>query len=235
VNLDDLIASIEADASVGPLDRVTAAATIKDQIESIGDELLDHFVKAARDDGCSWNQIGEALGVTRQAAQQRHSGLLGRMIEGLTSGRFQRFTGRARTAVIEAQSAARERHHGHVGTEHVLIGLAGDDSSIACRALADLGVPAATIAGLVDERTERGDRPVRGHIPFTAESKQALETAVQEALRLGHNYIGTEHLLLALRRTEGGLAADILADRGVTYDDLMATIVRLLLATARSA
>jgi hypothetical protein len=73
-----------------------AAATLKDQVEQLGDELLDHFVKDARDAGCSWTQIGEALGVTRQAAQQRHGGLFGRLVEGLKAGKFQRFTKRDR-------------------------------------------------------------------------------------------------------------------------------------------
>jgi len=156
------------------------------------------------------------------------------VIEGLTAGRFQRFTGRARTAVIEAQTAARERNHSRIGTEHVLIGLAGDETSIACRALDHLGLPPDAIAGLVDERTERGERPMRGHIPFTPAAKQVLELTLQEAIELGHHYLGTEHIVLALRRAEDGTAADILADRGVTYDHLRTTVVRLL-ATARSA
>src|ERR671918_770998 len=95
MNLDELIAAVETSGAEDPLDRLAAAAAIKDQVEALGDELLDHFVKAARDQGCSWTQIGEALGVTRQAAQQRH----GRPVEGLTDGKFPRFTKRARAAL----------------------------------------------------------------------------------------------------------------------------------------
>ena len=110
LELHQLIAAVEADATAGPLDRVGAATALKDRMDHLGDELLDHFVKEARDEGCSWNQIGEVLGVTRQAAQQRHGGILGRLVDGLRSGfGFQRFTPRARAAVIAAQTAARQR------------------------------------------------------------------------------------------------------------------------------
>ena len=89
MDLDELIAAVEETGSDGPLDRVSAAAALKDQIEALGDELLDHFVKEARDQGCSWTQVGEALGVTRQAAQQRHGGLIGRMVRGTDRGPVQ--------------------------------------------------------------------------------------------------------------------------------------------------
>jgi Clp amino terminal domain, pathogenicity island component len=228
VDLNQLITAVEDDTSSDPLERVAAAAALKDQIEHIGDELLDHFVKDARDQGCSWTQIGEALGVTRQAAQQRHSGLLGRLLDGLKSGRFKRFTERARTAVIEAQSAARERNHDAIGTEHVLLGLARDEASVATLALARCGLDPPTIERLVDERVERGERPVRGHIRFTSPAKKAMELALREALALGHNYIGTEHIVLALRRTDEGLAAQILAEQGVSRDDLRAAVLDIL-------
>jgi hypothetical protein len=81
MNLEELVAAVEE--TDGALHRVSAAAVVKDQIEALGDELLDHFVKEAREQGCSWTQIGEALGVTRQAAQQRHGGLLVGLVEGL--------------------------------------------------------------------------------------------------------------------------------------------------------
>jgi hypothetical protein len=142
LDLEQLIDVIESDDTTDPLDRVAAAATLKDQMEALGDELLDHFVKAARDQGCSWNQIGEALGVTRQAAQQRHGvGLLGRLVEGLQAGRFQRFTPRARAAVIAAQTVARERGHGVVGTEHVLLALLIERDSRTASVLTLLGCP----------------------------------------------------------------------------------------------
>jgi hypothetical protein len=230
IDLDQLISSVE-DSTDEVLDRVAAAALLKDRFEQMADDLLDHFVGQARAEGRSWTQIGEALGVTRQAAQQRHGGLLDRLVARLKEGRFRRFTPRARTAVIEAQSAARDRHHGYIGTEHVLLGLfAEGDENIAVRALDRLGVDRATVERLIDARVPPGpgDAPVKGHIPFTPRAKAVLERAFTEALALGHNYIGTEHILLGLHRIEDGIAAQVLADQEVGYDELRSTIVELL-------
>jgi Clp amino terminal domain, pathogenicity island component len=223
VNLDELIATVEE--TDGALDRVAAAAAIKDQIEQLGDELLDHFVKEARADSCSWTQIGDALGVTRQAAQQRHGGLISRLIEGFTKGRFKRFTPRARAAVVAAQAAARDRRHEWIGTEHLLLGLfANDDGNVAQQAFTRLGIDRATAERLVDELVPPGTEPVSGHIPFTPRAKKTLELALREALRLGHSSIGCEHIALALRRLDDGVAAHVLTERRVTSKDLERTI-----------
>jgi Clp amino terminal domain, pathogenicity island component len=230
IELDHLIASVE-DVADEALDRVSSAALLKDQFEQVGDDLLDHFVGQARAEGCSWTQIGEALGVTRQAAQQRHGGLLDRLVGKLKEGRFKRFTQRARTAVIEAQEAARARNHSYIGTEHLLLGLfAADDQNVAVQALARLGLDRATVERLVDERVTPGTTPLKGHIPFTPRAKKTLELALREALSLGHNYIGTEHIVLALRQVEDGVAGQVLADQGVTVDALRAEIIKLLLS-----
>jgi hypothetical protein len=218
VDLDELIAAVEG--TDGALDRVAAAAAIKDQIEGLGDDLHDHFVKEARAEGCSWTQIGDALGVTRQAAQQRHGGLIGRLVEGFTKG-FKRFTPRARAAVVAAQTAARDRRHESIGTEHLLLGLfANDDGNVAQQAFTRLGVDRATVERLVDELVPPGAHPVRGHIPFTPRAKKTLELALREALRLGHNYIGCEHIALALRRLDEGVAAQVLTEQHVTSKGL---------------
>ncbi|HZA77732.1 MAG TPA: Clp protease N-terminal domain-containing protein [Acidimicrobiales bacterium] len=226
MDLNELITAVELAGEDDPLARVSAAATLKDQIEALGDELLDHFVKEARDQGCSWTLIGDALGVTRQAAQQRHGGLLGRLVAGLTEGRFQRFTPRARAAVIAAQTAARDRRHPSIDTEHLLLGLFDTTArgNVAVKALARLGVDGVTIERLVDERVPPGTAPVRGHIPFSARAKKILELTLREALRLGHNYIGCEHIVLALRREDKGVAATILAEQGVGYAELEAAV-----------
>jgi hypothetical protein len=227
MNLDELIATVEE--TDGALDRVSAAAAVKDQIEALGDELLDHFVKKARDQGCSWTQIGEALGVTRQAAQQRHGGLIARLVEGLSGGRFKRFTARARAAVVAAEAAARDRNHEWVGTEHLLIGLvANEDGNVAETALARLGVDRRTIVQALDELVGSGTEPVKGHIPFTPRAKKALELALREALRMGHNYIGCEHIVLALARVDEGVAAYILTQGRVTYKGLERTVRAVL-------
>jgi ClpA/ClpB-like protein len=221
VNLNELIEAVEESGAGDPLERVAAAATIKDQVAAIGDELVDHFVAQARAAGCSWTQIGEALGVTRQAAQQRSGGPIGRLLHGLTRGRFTRFTKRAKAAVIAAQAVARDRRDATVETHHLLLGLfAGDDGNVAVTALAHLGVDRAAVERAIDARVAPGTDAPRGHVPFGAQAKKTLELTLREALRMGHNYIGCEHIVLALRRIEDGLAAQILAELGVTYADL---------------
>ncbi|HET8620802.1 MAG TPA: Clp protease N-terminal domain-containing protein [Acidimicrobiales bacterium] len=229
ISLDQLIAVVEQTSDT-PLDRVSTAALLQSQIQALGDDLLDHFVTRARQAGLSWAQIGEALGVTRQAAQQRHgaTNVPDPVLEGLKDARFARFTDRARKAVISAHIAAQSRQHNYVGTEHVLLGLMDDDSSVASDALRKLGVTKAAVEEAVTALVPDGGAPVHGHIPFTPRSKQALENALGEALAMGHNYIGTEHLLLGLHKMTDGLASRVLVERGVEYARLRAEIVAIL-------
>ena len=220
MDLQQMIASVEESAD-DPLERIEAAAAMREQIEQLSDELLDHFVKEARAAGCSWAQIGEALGVTRQAAQQRHGGLAGRLLRGLTDGLFKRFTPRAKAAVVAAQDEARARGHAAVETEHILLGLfAGDGGNVATVVLGGLGIDREAVVRLVDERVPTGDGAPRGHVPFSKRAKKTLELALRESLRLGHNYIGCEHILLALARVEDGTASRVLADLGATHERL---------------
>jgi hypothetical protein len=219
MELRQLIADVEQQAD-DPLARIEAAAAIRVQMEQRSDELLDHFVGEARSDGCSWAQIGEALGVTRQAAQQRHGGLAGRLWRGLTDGLFKRFTARAKATVVAAQDVARTRGDAAVDTEHVLLGLFAGEENVATIVLGRLGIDRATVLREIDERVPAGGGAPRGHIPFTRPAKKTLELALREALRMGHNYIGCEHILLALARVTDGTAGLILADLGATHDRL---------------
>jgi Clp amino terminal domain, pathogenicity island component len=230
IDLEQLIDIIESDETTDPLDRVAAAATLKDQMETLGDELLDHFVKEARDQGCSWNQIGDALGVTRQAAQQRHGGgLLGRVVEGLRAGKFQRFTPRARAAVIAAQTVARERGHDLIGTEHVLLALYESGGGNLGRVTLDrLGVDPGALSSFVDEAHPRTDATLRGHIRFGRDAKTALERALAAAVDLCHNYICCEHLLLGVAAVEDGLGARALAAQDVGTAALRPVVVAVL-------
>ena len=234
LELAQLIDMIESDDSTDALDRVAGAAAVKDQMERLGDELLDHFVKAARAEGCSWNQIGEALGVTRQAAQQRHGGgVLARLVEGLRAGRFQRFTPRARAAVIEAQTVARDRGHDEVGTEHVLLALyEAGAQNLGAAALERLGVDRDSLGAFVDEAHPRTAATVRGHIRFGRDAKAALEGALSSAIDLGHNYIGCEHLLLGVVSVEDGLGSRALAAQGVTPDSVRPAVEAVVRAAA---
>lgn len=235
--VEQLIGLVEHNAgSDDPIARVIAAAGIKQHAERVGDELLDHFVNHARTQGCSWNDIGEALGVTRQAAQQRHRGLLGRLAQSLRPGHLQRFTPPARGAVIAAQKLARERGHTPIETEHVLLGLYADEArsdhgrpNFGVLALDRLGVDPAELRWFVDSERPPAPEPVaRGHIPFGKDAKGALEGALQAASQLGHGYIGGEHLVLGIVSRPSSVGARALAAEGVTRDALFATVAELV-------
>jgi ATP-dependent Clp protease ATP-binding subunit ClpC len=141
---------------------------------------------------------------------------------------FERFTERARQVVVLAQDEARELRHNYIGTEHLLLGLLREQEGVAARVLDELGVT------LVETRTEVlrivgvGDEIVTGQAPFAPRAKEVLELASRESLDLGHNYIGTEHLLLALVRLHEGVAARILLDAGTDAGLIRDAVIRIL-------
>jgi ATP-dependent Clp protease ATP-binding subunit ClpC len=143
-------------------------------------------------------------------------------------GVFERFTDRARQVVVLAQEEARLLEHDHIGTEHILLGVLREDSGIGAQVLTDLGVTIEAVRDRVIELV-KSDGPTRGEqIPFTADGKKALELALREALSFGHNYIGTEHLLLALFGDPDGFAAKILREGGATYGDVKNRVLEKL-------
>jgi len=232
-SLDDLIALARSAAdSDDPIDELAAAAGLKSELDELTDAVLGHFVDQARRAGRSWSQIGEALGVTKQAAQQKHTSTesVARRILSRIAERWQpgsRFTARAKVTVVAAHEAAQALGHGYIGTEHLLLGLFAEPESIAARVLAELGITRDDVEGFVVETVGRMDDG-SGHLPFTPRAKQAMEHALREALALGHNYIGTEHLLLGLLREGDGLAASYLASRGADLGRARMAVVRLL-------
>lgn len=131
---------------------------------------------------------------------------------------FERFTDRARRVVVLAQESARELKHHMLGTEHILIGIITEGDGVGARVLADLDITREKVIAKVVELVGEGDRKIDGPIPFTDRSKKSLELALREALQLGHNYIGTEHLLLGVIRQGEGAAAEILASLGLDLD-----------------
>jgi ATP-dependent Clp protease ATP-binding subunit ClpC len=141
---------------------------------------------------------------------------------------FERFTDRARKAVKHAQEEARDLGHNHIGTEHVLIGLLTDPESIGARALAAFGMSLEAVRADVERIVGRGEGAPAGHIPFTPRAKKVLELSLREALKLRHNYIGTEHIVLGLVREGEGLAARILVDSGADLPPLRREVLRLL-------
>jgi len=123
---------------------------------------------------------------------------------------FERFTNRARHAVVLAQEEARRGQHNYIGTEHVLLGLLGEPDGLACRALAGVGMSLEAARDEVMAIVGTGAASVSGHIPFTPRAKKILELSLREALQLHHNYTGTEHILLGLIREGEGVAAQVL-------------------------
>jgi ATP-dependent Clp protease ATP-binding subunit ClpC len=123
---------------------------------------------------------------------------------------FERFTDRARKSVVWAQEEARTLNHPHIGTEHLLLGLVREGEGVAARALDASGLGLERARSLVEQRAGRGAQPPRGHMPFTPRAKAVLEFALREALKLEHDYIGTEHILLGLIREGEGVAAQLL-------------------------
>jgi ATP-dependent Clp protease ATP-binding subunit ClpC len=141
---------------------------------------------------------------------------------------FERFTVRARRVVVLAQEEARELGHDHIGTEHLLLGLIREDEGMAVRALDGLGISRPAVREQVLELAGRGGQAGPGHIPFTPRAKKALELSLREALQLGHNHIGTEHILLGLIREGEGVAAQVLTELGADLDRARAKVAELV-------
>jgi ATP-dependent Clp protease ATP-binding subunit ClpA len=141
--------------------------------------------------------------------------MLARQRAGAVIAVFERFTDRARRVVVLAQEEARMLNHNYIGTEHLLLGLIHEGKGVAARALESLGVSLETVRLQVEEIIGQGQQAPSGHIPFTPRAKKVIELARREAEDLGHNYIGTEHLLLGLIREGDGVAAHVLARLGV--------------------
>ena len=142
---------------------------------------------------------------------------------------FERFTDRARRVVVLAQHEARTLSHDHIGTEHILLGLIEEGRGVGTTALTSMGINLDEMRQAVQDSIGRGaePQPESGHIPFTPRAKKVLELSLREANQLGHNYIGTEHILLGLIR-EGGGAAQLLAGAGVDHDRARQQVIGLL-------
>jgi ATP-dependent Clp protease ATP-binding subunit ClpC len=141
---------------------------------------------------------------------------------------FERFTDRARRVVVLAQDEARRLDHNYIGTEHILLGLVQEGEGVAAKALEALGIGLAAVRQQVEEIVGRGKEAPGGHIPFTPRAKKVLELSLREALQLGHDYIGTEHILLGLIREGEGVAARVLANLGADLNLVRQQVVQLL-------
>jgi len=141
---------------------------------------------------------------------------------------FERFTDRARRVVVLAQEEARMLNHNYIGTEHILLGLVREGDGVAAKALESLNISLVAVRQQVEEIIGQGQAAPMGHIPFTPRAKKVLELALREALQLGHNYIGTEHILLGLVREGEGVASQVLHKLGADLNRVRQTVIQLL-------
>jgi ATP-dependent Clp protease ATP-binding subunit ClpA len=141
---------------------------------------------------------------------------------------FERFSDLGRRVVVLAQEEARMLNHNYIGTEHILLGLIHEGEGVAAKALESLGISLETVRSQVEEIIGQGRAAPTGHIPFTPRAKKVLELSLREALQLGHNYIGTEHILLGLVREGEGVAAQVLQKLGADLNRVRNEVIRLL-------
>ncbi|GAA2533322.1 ATP-dependent Clp protease ATP-binding subunit [Microbacterium mitrae] len=141
---------------------------------------------------------------------------------------FERFTDRARRVVVLAQEEAKMLNHNYIGTEHILLGLIHEGEGVAAKALESLGISLDAVREQVQDIIGRGQQQPTGHIPFTPRAKKVLELSLREALQLGHNYIGTEHILLGLIREGEGVAAQVLVKLGADLNKVRQQVIQLL-------
>jgi ATP-dependent Clp protease ATP-binding subunit ClpC len=144
---------------------------------------------------------------------------------------FERFTDRARRVVVLAQEEARMLNHSYIGTEHILLGLIHEGEGVAATALEALGISLSDVRADIQSIIGQGQSAPTSHIPFTPRAKKVLELSLREALQLGHNYIGTEHLLLGLVREGDGVGAQVLVKRGATLDRVRQGVLALVAAS----
>ncbi|WP_039631216.1 Clp protease N-terminal domain-containing protein [Streptomyces sp. 769] len=204
VRLDDLIEAIKNNRS-DVLEQLSDAVIAADHLGEVADHLIGHFVDQARRSGASWTDIGKSMGVTKQAAQKRFvpKGPGGGSDLGPNQG-FSRFTARARNVVIGAQNEAHTARNDEIRPEHLILGLLREPEALALRAIVAQGVTAKTLRESVTALLPPAVDSLPALTPFDAQSRKALELTYRESLRLGHNYIGTEHILLALLEQENG-------------------------------
>lgn len=220
VSLDQLIRTIKS-VHTDALEQLSDAVLAAEHLGEVADHLVGHFVDQARRSGASWTEIGASMGVTKQAAQKR---FVPKSDTIDPNDGFARFTPRARAAVVFSQTAARDAQNTEITPEHLTLGLLVDTESLAIAILKSQGVEPEQIRSAITLPPATGQQ--LDLVPFNGPAKKVLELTFREALRLGHNYIGTEHLLLALLEAEDGTGP--LHRLGVDKDRAVSTLVELL-------
>ncbi|MGP3688838.1 Clp protease N-terminal domain-containing protein [Streptomyces sp. IBSNAI002] len=229
VRLDDLIEAIKK-VHTDTLEQLSGAVVAAEALGDVADHLIGHFVDQARRSGASWTDIGRSMGVTRQAAQKRFVPKADKEGEPSLdpSQGFGRFTPRARNVVVVAQNEARAAGNTEIRTEHLVLGLLSEPEGLAALALTAQGVAADAVRAAATAALPPAAADVPDLVPFDASAKKALELTFREALRLGHGYVGTEHLLLALLELEHG--EGLLSGLGADKDAVEAAVTEALAA-----
>ena len=202
IRLDDLITVIK-EVHSEPLEQLTDAVLAAETLGDVADHLIGHFVDQARKSGASWTEIGKCMGVTKQAAQKRFvpkAPTAGEASALDPNAGFGRFTPRAKNVVVVAQNKANEAGNNEITPDHLLLAMFADPDGLAAKLLAGQGVDADKVNKAITLPSRVDDVPVL--IPFNGQAKKALELTFRQALRLGHNYVGTEHILLAMYEAE---------------------------------
>ncbi|MPY85931.1 MAG: ATP-dependent Clp protease ATP-binding subunit [Actinophytocola sp.] len=203
VRLDDLIDAIRK-VHDDELEQLASAMVAANHLGDVADHLIGHFVDQARRSGASWTDIGRSMGVTKQAAQKRFVPKPAESANLDPSKGFSQFTLRARNAVMAAQEEARTVGNAEIAPAHLVLGLLSEPEALAAQAIVAQNVTLDTVREAATSTLPASVGAVPDLIPYNAEARTALELTFRHALELGHNYIGTEHILLALLKQEAG-------------------------------
>ncbi|MEV0614584.1 Clp protease N-terminal domain-containing protein [Nonomuraea sp. NPDC050404] len=235
-DLTDLLSIVEERSrDADALTRLDVAEGVLSDLQGIGDRLLGYLVELARADGCSWSDIGDHLGISRQAAQQRY----GRRWSSLTvadlaqSGAFERYTGRAKETLERAEGHARRLGRPAIDAAHVLLGILDDPNTLAVRALAAQGADPDAIRADLGKLLPTGPSSPTV-VPVGTEARRALTATLAETAELRHNYVGTEHMLLGLLHDKSGIAGKVLREHGIVLEPTRAAVRAALEAFLRA-
>jgi len=224
VRLDDLIEAIKG-AHTDALDRLSDAVLVAAHIGEVADHLIGHFVDQARHSGASWTAIGKSMGVTKQAAQKRFVSKSSGAAPDLDASQdFSRFTEQARNVVMSAQNEARAAGNDVIGPEHLVLGLLSEPDALAAKTIVAQGVALDDVRSAAATALPPAVHVVPDLIPYDASARKALELTFREALRLGHNYVGTEHILLALLDLGGGPLTGLGIDKPAAETHIAASV-----------
>ena len=229
VRLDDLIDAIRK-VHDDPLDQLTSAVVAADHLGELSDHLVGHFVDQSRRSGASWTDIGRAMGVTKQAARKRFipKGPGDPATMDVDEG-FNRFTPRAKNALVAAHNEALAAGNAEVGTVHLVLGLLTEPEAVAAKALVETGTSLQTMGDVARAALPPAVEDAPDLVPYDQAARKVLEVTFREALRLGHNYVGTEHILLALleEESEDGVLATLRVSKEPIEEHIRATLDQL--------